>query len=520
MKTFFILLFLGDFCPHFHAQATGNALPKAFYSYAVDLTKAENDELQITVTILSTGRKTVYFCMPKVIPGIYGALDFGKLVSNLKATDETGKQLTTERIDENCWKINKSKKLTTITYTVQDGWDAFDVYRQGSYLSASSSFNAGNFFVINHNALFGYLEGFDRRSVELTVKKPDGFYGATSLERTFSDFETDRYIAKDYHKLVDNPILYSLPDTAQFRLGENTITVASHSSTGKSFSKEISEYIRPLIENQKAYLGGKLPVKDYTFLLYHNENPDKHSYMGDGLEHSNSTLILMYMPSDVNVLKANVYGIASHEFFHTIIPLGLQSEEIAYYDFNNPKLSKHLWMYEGLTEYFTLHMPVKQGLISLDEFLLSVEEKISGMSKYANTLSLTYLSTHALDYQHDYMNFYQKGALVNLCLDIELKQASGGKYGVRDLIFDMMQNYGPETPFKDDQLFELMEAYSEQHGVRDFFKKYVEGTEPLPVYDYLLKAGIYADPENGNTLFPLKDATTEQLALRNWWIGK
>jgi predicted metalloprotease with PDZ domain len=44
--------------------------------------------------------------------------------------------------------------------------------------------------------------------------------------------------------------------------------------------------------------------------------------------------------------------VVSHEFFHIVTPLSIHSKEIQDFDYNDPKMSQHLWMYEGVTEYF------------------------------------------------------------------------------------------------------------------------------------------------------------------------
>jgi predicted metalloprotease with PDZ domain len=44
--------------------------------------------------------------------------------------------------------------------------------------------------------------------------------------------------------------------------------------------------------------------------------------------------------------------VVSHEFFHIVTPLSIHSKEIQDFDYNDPKMSEHLWMYEGVTEYF------------------------------------------------------------------------------------------------------------------------------------------------------------------------
>ena len=95
-------------------------------------------------------------------------------------------------------------------------------------------------------------------------------------------------------------------------------------------------------------------------------------------------------------------------------PLGLHSYEIAEYDFSDPKFSQHLWLYEGMTEYFTIHVRIKHKMESLDEFLRVLEQKVSAMKEYSNELPFTEFSKNVMDMPDEYMNVYFKGALINL----------------------------------------------------------------------------------------------------------
>jgi predicted metalloprotease with PDZ domain len=72
-----------------------------------------------------------------------------------------------------------------------------------------------------------------------------------------------------------------------------------------------------------------------------------------------------------------------------------------------------------MAEYFTIHMPIKQKVVTLDEFIRTVESKISGIRRFDNTVAVTELSKKVMTMPDQYMNFYSKGALINLCLDIE-----------------------------------------------------------------------------------------------------
>jgi predicted metalloprotease with PDZ domain len=57
-------------------------------------------------------------------------------------------------------------------------------------------------------------------------------------------------------------------------------------------------------------------------------------------------------------LVKSMMDVVSHEFFHIVTPLSIHSKEIQYFDYN-PKMSEHLWMYEGVTEYFNLSKSIK-----------------------------------------------------------------------------------------------------------------------------------------------------------------
>ena len=190
--------------------------------------------------------------------------------------------------------------------------------------------------------------------------------------------------------------------------------------------------------------------------------------------------------------------LAAHEFFHILTPLNLHSEEIHYFDFNDPDMSKHLWLYEGVTEYFSHHNQVRSGLITAEEFLDRMSEKIqNSRNSYDDDLPFTELSRNCLDEHADqYGNVYEKGALIGMCLDLELLRLSNGQQGLIDLMQDLAQTFGSEKPFKDKRLFKEIQKRSHK-DIKKFFKTYVDGDTPLP-YDYYFRlAGVeYTQPKD------------------------
>jgi predicted metalloprotease with PDZ domain len=99
-----------------------------------------------------------------------------------------------------------------------------------------------------------------------------------------------------------------------------------------------------------------------------------------------------------NILIPQLREIAAHEFFHIITPLNIHSEEIQYFDYDNPKMSDHLWLYEGTTEYHAHAMQVKYGFYSADAFLQTLKEKMTGAQfAFNDTLPFTEMSKGCLD---------------------------------------------------------------------------------------------------------------------------
>nr|WP_315032583.1 hypothetical protein [uncultured Chryseobacterium sp.] len=488
---------------------------KQSYKYNIDLLHLSNDEVSVSFTPPKNNLTLGKFIIPKLVPGFYQVMNFGQYVSHLEATDKKGKKIPTERLDENSWMIHDLKNVNTISYQVADGWDSLKQNSEGAK-SAGSTFIKDSVFVINYNSLVGYFEEMKDIPYEIKVTKNKGFYASSALDYKQKDKNTDLVWAKDYRQLVDSPVLYCVPDTTWLKIGHTEVLVSFYNKKERHYSKKIALELENILKNQQAYLGGSLPVNKYAFLIYYESSNEK-GYMGDGLEHSQSTVCL-YRAGNMNFLSSALNRVASHEFFHIITPLNIHSEEIQHYDFLNPSLSKHLWLYEGMTEYATIHMPIKQKMISLEDFERSLEEKIKGMKEFDDKVSFTDISKNAMERQDQYMNFYQKGPLLGMCLDIKLRELSGGKMGTQDLMIQLMKKYGAGKYFNDDDLFDEITKMTFPE-IRTFFKDYIEGTHPVPVKEYLAKVGFTYDETSGKVAL-LPNPDSKQLALRKAWINQ
>ena len=76
-----------------------------------------------------------------------------------------------------------------------------------------------------------------------------------------------------------------------------------------------------------------------------------------------------------------------------------------------------------------------------------------------------------------------------MCLDIKLRSLSDGKYGLQELMGDLAKTYGKNRSFKDEELFDQITKLTYPE-IGDFFKRYVAGTESLPIKETLDLVGI------------------------------
>lgn len=465
---------------------SANSFAQEKYKFHMDLNKINNDLIQVTLEPPAISKKKIIYNIPKIVPGTYQIYDFGQYVMDFQAFDKEGKVLYVNRLDDNRWEIHDADKLGKISYWVEDTWDA--EVEELVFEPGGTNIEEGENIVLNNHGFFGYFDDMKLLQYELNITRPDNFYGSTGLTDITTKENTDTYTIGNYMDLVDAPIMYNQPDTVTFKIAETSILVSVYSKNKVAPAAELAKDIKVILEAQKEYLGGKLPVEKYAFIIYLYEGSSGSGGSG-ALEHSYSSFY--YLPEmDPSRLSGFLVDVAAHEFFHIVTPLNIHSEEIGNFDFIHPKMSKHLWLYEGVTEYFAGHVQVYQGLISTDAYFDMILDKMETAENFNDTLPFTVMSSKALDeHKDEYMNVYNKGALIGLCLDILIREQTNGKKGLKELMHLLSQEYGKDVSFKDDELFgKISQLISPE--LSKFFATYVEGSQPLPFEEIFAKVGV------------------------------
>ncbi|TXC85082.1 M61 family metallopeptidase [Luteibaculum oceani] len=456
------------------------------YRVKLDLSNVVNDELEVEITVPKVTKDVVEFQMPKIVPGTYSISDFGRFITRLDAYDTTGNPIAIKKLGVNRWEIRNAQRLKTFRYRIEDSFDT--KLDNVIFEPAGTNFEEGKNFVLNNFGIIGYLSDMKNYPYEVEIRKPKKLYGASSLPQKMISPDKDIWLAKDYFHLHDNPIMYCEPDTATIPVGNCEVLISVYSPNKILTADAVKENVGATLEAQRKYLGGILPVDKYAILIYLFDGASLSGSAG-ALEHSTST-VFSFPEGDPEQLASSIRDVTAHEFFHIVTPLNIHSEQIHNYNFIEPKMSKHLWMYEGCTEYAAQHVQVKYDLMSEEDFLDVMRQKMLVASVYNDTLPFTKMSKHVLDkYENQYGNVYQKGALIGMCLDILLLEKSNGEMDLQQLMRTLAKEYGAHKPFEDEKLFEIIgeKTYPE---IQAFLETYVGGPAQLPFAEILNKVGV------------------------------
>lgn len=461
---------------------------------SLDLINVVDDKVMVTVDPGAFTTDDVSFYIPKTVPGTYSTDNYGQYIDDLKALDYDGKELSVTKADDNTWDISNGKNLDKVVYYVNDTYDTESQMENAVFSPAGTNILKDKNFMLNLHGFVGYFHGLKEVPYEIEISVPENLKPTTTLPMkgpTDDKPGTDTFLASRYFEVIDNPILYAEPNTESFQLNDITVRLSVYSPNNVYKASDLKDKMEKMMSAQKAFLGDVNSTKNYDILLYLSKWDSTDAGGFGALEHHTSTTVVLPEAMDKERLEQTMIDVVSHEFFHTVTPLNVHSKEVHNFDFNDPKMSQHLWMYEGTTEYFANLFQVQQGLIDEAEFYQRMMDKITNSKSYDDAMSFTAMSQNILEkpYEKNYANVYEKGALINMALDIELRQLSNGEKGVLWLMKELSKKYGQETPFEDDQLIDEIVAMTYPE-IQVFFDDHVIGDKPIDYSVYLAKVGL------------------------------
>lgn len=335
----------------------------AQHKFYVDLNNRSDDLFKVTIIPENLSLENNIFQFASAAPGTYQVMDIGRYVRSFSAFDKEGNNISVENISLNQWKISEPGKVYKIYYEIAETWDT-EMEENPIYAMCGTSLEEDH-AVINGHCVFGYFHGMKKYPIELKLEYPQNWSIGTALIKNSNGF----YEARDYDYVVDSPIMLGNLSKASTKIDDTIVDVFTYSKTKLIESENILSVLEDVLGATAQFIG-KLPVNRYVF-LFHFED-----FSYGAWEHNYSSFyVYKEEPLDERFIK-EVRSVAAHEFFHIVTPLNIHSELIANFNYEKPVMSKHLWLYEGVTEWASDIMLMRDYIISLEDFLKETKQKL------------------------------------------------------------------------------------------------------------------------------------------------
>ncbi len=465
------------------------AQPKTKIQVSLDV----NEKGQIAVLVFPPQKRTEWgYVIPEIIPGTYMKINYERFYDKIEAIDVKGEKMNVKKKD-NVFTISGNSPLDYLTFKVTQTFGDGKIW--DNILACAGTVFTEDSYLLNFQLVSGYFSDFKEQPFEIEVRKMKDLYGATTMQNVQRTNALDVYTAENYSRIIDQPILYAKADTTSFQVRDNTFRIAIHSEAGKESAEMLKPRLSKIMHAIDTF-SGFTTSEDYHFIFYFVDRDRlkglfKNFGVGSALEHNQSSIYYFSGPSR-DTTFTNLDWIGAHEYFHTITPLSLHSEKIHHFNFEKPDMSKHGWLYEGVTDYFAALLSAQHGLTNSMvynmQWAVRTAEKQKPRSFTESSENIIKKNMFSWIGKIGQLgNFYERGKLIALAMDIELYERFGNEKRLIDVMLQMKGDL-EGSYFEDDKFKELLVQYTYPE-MGDFYETYINGEEIIPYERYFEKLG-------------------------------
>jgi predicted metalloprotease with PDZ domain len=307
---------------------------------------------------------------------------------------------------------------------------------------------------------------------EVTFAAPDGDRVLTSFEPVAAA-RRNTFSVPDEQRLRDSFLVVGRPAAIDLQIGAASVTLALGGPLKPSLPI-LSKAMARFLDASAALFGGAPPRR---ILVVGNIRGPKGSFNGGTYGSDVSFLVDEPLGSG----NAGRWGpFLCHELFHLWNGYALDYQGQQY------------WMSEGFTDYYARVLLVRQGDLSSDDFLADLRQRMAGYvwrdadiglheagdAKFKNTALV-----------------YEGGSLAALCLDLQVRAATSNRKSLDDVMKALYKEFGgnPGRKVTATDVITLTSNIAER-PFADFFGRYVNGHEALPLAESMKLAGIRVTP--------------------------
>lgn len=321
------------------------------------------------------------------VPGNHNPSGPVQNLVNFTARDDRGRVIP--------WRRDPAR---TVRKTLDIPPDAREVRLKYSYIASqpwvnsrsTDSYGRPNLGVINFNTVLFYPGGADKNEflIDGALLMPDGWSASTSLLAPGTVYRGSRDGGVERVTLGVAPLATFVD--APVIMGEHLASWAMTPMNGAVHTfdavapaeeflvmppERMEKFNRMHAECEAVF--GAFPFGQFRYLIAMSDD-----LPGFGVEHRESTLIRYPNRTlrDSEKPGGSPMGTVPHEYVHVWVGKLVAQEGLLHADYHTPAETRLMWVYEGLTTYYTDVMSVRSGLLTREQFRDALLEK---MHRYA-----------------------------------------------------------------------------------------------------------------------------------------
>jgi len=489
-------------CGTLSAQESSFWCPAEGVTYGVSLKRAAEHVVHVDAV---THQPAEEFQLP-VWNALYEIRDFAANVNRVKVFEGVPEWLCdrcetrdgrAEKRDKTTWMLSTSGDHPCVTFSYDITTN--DPGPFGASLDAQHAF-------FNWAEVLAYRP--DQRNAPVSIRLLDvpvgwslrdgGVFGS----RTSDELTRTSAIAPSYDRLVDAPVLLGKLYETSFEQDGASYNVTLDSP---DIDAQALQYMLRKITAAGVDWMQDRPYAEYSFLylLAHGEG-------SGGMEHAYSTAIDV-APDRLKQDVLSASAVSAHEFFHLWNVKRIRPQSLEPVDYTREQYSRALWFSEGMTSTAADIIQLRAGLTDEKHSLAHLASVISGLQVRSARLTQsveessldTWLDQYPSYHRPDRsISYYPKGEILGFLIDLEMRRLTNGRRCVRDLFQYMNLRYAQQGSYFDDsEGVRLALEVLTGGDFRDFFSRYISGTEELAYNQYFSYVGLTLSHRQGEQAY-------------------
>jgi predicted metalloprotease with PDZ domain len=373
------------------------------------------------------------------------------------------------------WRVNGARNDATFRYKVRlEGGEASRVVSK-PFLTPT-----GGLFGDMH--MFMYVVEAAQAPAHVLLKLPPDWTIATELTPTR---DPHIFYARNAQQLSDSPILAGKLREWSFQVDQTPIRVAYWPlPDAKPFDEKAMVDGMQRITQTAVNLFGGSPWREYLFQV-------RDGAYEEGMEHFDC--VTLGLPSAT--LAKNPHAdedTIAHEFFHTWNMMRIHSVEYTGPDYRPVQLSG-LWVSEGFTMFYADLLVRRAGLPPEQPTRSAhLEQLISDYLDNPDNARFSAEQTGRVAFnleKESHPDVWVQGELLGTMLDFSIRDATGGRRSLDDLMRAMYANSSGERGFTTNDVERLAQEVC-GCSLKPFFDAYIRGAGAIDFNEYLRLAGL------------------------------